>query len=369
VKNLLLLDYDNDGWLDILAYGSGVRVWRNVGKKGFEDTTAALGLEGVGEVDDVAMADFDRDGDTDLVLSSKAGLQYWRNEGGNANKQLKLQLVGNRSNPSAIGARVEVVSDHWRAIRTLHNLPFELGTGQHNKLELLKTRWFDLGTTLTEVPVGPEPLVLQELVVPSGSCPYLFVWDGHEFRFVSDILGASPLGLPVSETRYVEADPEEYLALGSDFEFAPRDGKFEVRITEELREVLYLDSVKMVAVDHPKDTEVHPTSKMLPGRPFLPHQLWTLRSRATLRQATRSDGLDVTANLRANDKQMVGPVKLREPQLRGLAEPFSLTFDFGALPVSEPLALVMNGWIRFGGGHGQYRGLNRSNFALSIPAA
>jgi len=28
------------------------------------------------------------------------------------------------------------------------------------------------------------------------------------------LLGAAPLGLPVSETRYIEADPEEYLALG-----------------------------------------------------------------------------------------------------------------------------------------------------------
>jgi len=43
-------------------------------------------------------------------------------------------------------------------------------------------------------------------------------------------------------------------------------------------------------------------------------------------------------------------VRLREPQLRGLAEPFSVTMDFGELPAGRPLVLVLNGWLRFGGG-------------------
>ena len=43
VNRLLLVDYDNDGWLDLLAAGnSGLRVWRNVGPKGFSDVTAFL---------------------------------------------------------------------------------------------------------------------------------------------------------------------------------------------------------------------------------------------------------------------------------------------------------------------------------------
>ena len=70
-SGLLLVDYDNDGWLDLLAFGSGVRVWRNVGKRGFEDVTAALGLDKTGPVDDVVPADFDQDGDTDLVMACR----------------------------------------------------------------------------------------------------------------------------------------------------------------------------------------------------------------------------------------------------------------------------------------------------------
>jgi hypothetical protein len=93
-----------------------------------------------------------------------------------------------------------------------------------------------------------------------------------------------------------------------------------------------------------------PTSKLRPGKPFPPAELWTLRPLAALIKATRSDGLDVTEALSKADGQMVSPVHLREPQLRGLAEPFSIVMDFGELPANRPLVLVLNGWLRFGGG-------------------
>ncbi len=124
---------------------------------------------------------------------------------------------------------------------------------------------------------------------------------------MTDILGASPLGLPLSASRYLEADPEEFLALGNERQFPPREGAFELRITEELREVLYLDEARLVVVDHPAGTLVLPTSKLHPGKPFPPHELRTLRLLAPLKQANRSDGLDVTEALARTDGQMVSP--------------------------------------------------------------
>jgi len=121
-------------------------------------------------------------------------------------------------------------------------------------------------------------------------------------------------------------------------------------VTEELREVLYLDAASLVVVDHPHGTLVYPTSKLRAGKPFPPHELWTLRPAASLREATRSDGLDVTDDLARIDGRMISPVRLRQAQLRGLAEPFSVTMDFGPLPVDRPLVLVLTGWLRFGGG-------------------
>ena len=42
-----LMDYDNDGWLDIMGFGEGfLSSWRNTGLEGFVETTDALGLSG-----------------------------------------------------------------------------------------------------------------------------------------------------------------------------------------------------------------------------------------------------------------------------------------------------------------------------------
>jgi len=103
-------------------------------------------------------------------------------------------------------------------------------------------------------------------------------------------------------------------------------------------------------VDHPPGTIVCPTSKMRAAPPFPRHELRTLRPLATPRRAVRSDGADVTAALARVDGQMACPVRLRRPQLRGLAEPFSITLDFGPLAVERPLVLALTGWIHFGGG-------------------
>ena len=351
VAGLLLADYDNDGWLDLFAYGSsGVRVWRNAGHAGFTEVTKELGLDRVGPVDGIVAADFDGDGDTDLVTSSDAGLRFWRNDGGNRNLQLKLRLTGNRSNTTSLGVRVEVIAGDWRTRRTVRRMPLEIGVGQHRQLDALKVHWFDLSTAQVDVPVGRDVHTVTEPTLPSGSCPYLYAWDGQGFRFVTDILGASPLGLPQNEKRYVPADAEELLALGDETKFPPRNGAYEIRLTDELREVFYLDEARLIAVDHPGGTVVHPTSKMRPAPPFPPHELWTLRPLATPRHAVRSDGLDVTAALARVDDQMVSPVRLRRPQLRGLAEPYAVTLEFDPLPVERPLVLALTGWLHFGGG-------------------
>lgn len=351
VSRLVLADFDNDGWQDLVAYGpAGIRAWRNVGQAGFRDATTALGLNPTAPIEHLLAADFDNDGDTDLLTSASDGLHFWRNDGGNQNRQLKLRLAGNRSNSSALGVRVEFTAGNWRTRRTVRQIPLEIGVGQHAQLDALKVHWFDLSTAQVDVSVGREIHTVTEPTLPTGSCPYLYAWDGKTFRFVSDILGAAPLGLPMNEKMFVPADPEELLELGDETKFPARNGAYEVRITDELREVLYLDEAHLVAIDHPQGTVVYPTSKMMPSPPFPKHALWTLRPLTAPRHAVRSDGLDVTAALALIDRQMASPVQLRRPQLRGLAEPFSITMDFGPLPPNRPLVLALHGWIHFGGG-------------------
>ncbi len=350
---LRLVDYDNDGWLDIVAAGKGARAWRNLGPAGFRETTAALQLDRLGPepVDGLAAADFDLDGDTDFVLSGPSGLRHLRNDGGNANLQLKLHLLGRRSNGSGLGIRIELASADLRLARRVQSLPVEIGVGRHSQLDSVNARWFNTSPSYVDVKVDPHaPLLLEELNIQEGSCPYLYAWDGQRFRFVTDILGAAPLGLPVAENRYVEADTTEIVWLGDDRRLRPRDGRYLLQVTEELREVLYLDHARLLVADHPPDTEVHSTSKLRPGKPYPPHELMSLHRRQPLRKATRGTGEDMTSLVAEADGRLASPPELRGLHLRGLAAPHDYVLDFGPLDPARPWVLALTGWLRLGGG-------------------
>lgn len=371
-RQLVAVDYDNDGWLDVWAVGEKIRVWRNLGLSGFQEQTAQLGLEQFdgGAVAEIHFADFDVDCDSDVIVALVGGgLRYLRNEGGNANSQVKVRLFGTRSNASGLGCKVEIETGGLRMVRTVHRLPVELGVGKHQKLDSFLVHWFNWPQGSAEVPFNcREPLFALELSIQEGSCPYVYAWDGERFRFVTDILGSAPLGLPVAEGRHIEADPEELVWIGNEQTFPAKDGSHQLQITEELREVLYLDEAKMVVVDRQQGTEVHSTDKLRPGKPFPPGALLTLHNERPLQKADTLDGQDVTSTLKTVDGWRVSPPNLRIPQLRGLAEPHGVVLDFGPIDAGKPLVLVMNGWLRFGGGMANIAASHDPSLPFPFPA-
>ena len=369
VASFALVDYDNDGWLDVFAAcESGLRVWRNLGGVGFREMTEALGIK-PGGVARVKAADFDNDGDSDLLVELASGeLRMLRNDGGNANLQMKFRLPGKRSNASGIGTRVELRAGGWKTIRTVRELPIEIGVGKHKQIDTVRLHWTDLLANFGTAAADPaKPLVISELELPTGSCPNLYAWDGKGFRFVTDFLGASPIGLPLSEARLIEADSEELIRLGDDVSVPPRGDVFSIAVTSELREVLYLDEAKLLVVDHPPGTEVHSTSKLRPGGPFPAAELVQLSGRRPLLAAKRSDGTDVTDAANEADGKMISPVSLRAPQLRGLAEPWSVDLDFGNLDGVPAPMLALTGWLRFGGGMANVAGSHDADLPFPFP--
>ena len=218
IASLSPVDYDNDGWLDIVASGDGIRIWRNEGRSGFKEVTQELGLSAIkGKIKSFAAADFDHDCDPDLLLDVEgAGLQLLRNDGGNANHQLKLRLLGNRSNPSGIGTRVEITVGGLRAIRTVRQLPIEIGVGRHEQLDAMTVHWFDLAWNQVDVKVDCRSVLpVLELsfppVLPVSLClgrPAVQVYHRLARRCAA--------GLPVAEGRYIEADADEYVWMGDD---------------------------------------------------------------------------------------------------------------------------------------------------------
>lgn len=397
-QDLAALDYDNDGWLDLLAHGpAGVRVWRNLGARGFVETTSALGLT-ASRVKQVFAADLDNDCDTDLIFVLDGGaLNFFRNDGGNQNHMVKLKAVGNRSNHSGIGTRFELTAGNWRGMRTVRQTPLEIGIGKHEQIDSAFVQWTQLRMNVEAIQAGEcrVAFITEIEQKQMTSCPYLYAWDGTTFRFVSDFLAAAPIGLPVAPGRIIAADPEELLWIGNETMFPAKDGKFVVQLTEELSEVLYLDEVKLVAVDHPVGTEVFSTSKMLPSPPWLPHEIMTLHNRVPLvkaisntrqplglserRSPARPEAgaragseigapteVDVTERLQHIDNVRVSP-EIYGDHLRGWAKTQEITLDFGLLDHTKPLVLALNGWLRFGGAMANIAASHRDDLPFPFP--
>ncbi|HIG28618.1 MAG TPA: tetratricopeptide repeat protein [Verrucomicrobiales bacterium] len=371
LNGMVLTDFDNDGWLDICAYGEGLKLWRNIGTDGFTEVTEKVGLQSRMNLDIMSLscADFDNDCDIDFLISKTGGgLKLLSNKGGNANKMIKYRLYGNRSNHSGIGIRLELKAGGLRMARTVNTLPIHIGLGAHDQIQQTAVRWFDnvLTSSDDQVPQDCSTLTLLEIKIMSGSCPFLYAWDGHSFRFVTDLLGGSPLGLRITDDHFIDSDPTEHVWIGDESIFPQKEGSYVLQITEELREALYLDEVQLVVVDHQVNTEVHPIDK-LQFKPFPVSRLDTFEQLQLPIKAVRSDGLDVTQALNRIDREVCSPVKLRQGQLRGLAELFHVDLDFGEMDKDEDRHLILTGWLQFGGGMANVAASHYPNLPFPFP--
>ena len=100
-----------------------------------------------------------------------------------------------------------------------------------------------------------------------SSCPVLFAWDGHKYKFVTDVIGAAVVGHWFTPTRRNIPNPGEWIKVDGD-EVALVNGKLSLRFMEPMEEVNYIDQLRLVAVDHPENVEVNPDERFLDDPPF-----------------------------------------------------------------------------------------------------
>jgi hypothetical protein len=184
-------------------------------------------------------------------------------------------------------------------------------------------------------------------MVAAGSCPFLYAWDGRKFRFVTDLLGNSPLGLSLRRGVTLAADPDELVWIGNATNFTPRDGHYVLQVTEEMREVLYLDQARLLVAEHAPGIEVHPTDRLMPP-PFPVSELWAMHAPRIPKSAMGDDGIDRTRAVSEIDAEYA-PAGLPLPShFRGQTHPLTLTLDFGAIEDMRAPVLTLTGWLQYG---------------------
>ena len=143
-----LLDYDNDGWKDLLIgqahvmdtieltypqlhYREPMLIARNTGR-GFVDISAESGsaFQEPWVSRGMATGDIDNDGRIDAVVTENGGpVHILRNETNTQNHWLTLNLIGHKSNRDAIGAEVKIVSAQGRQQATVTTCGSYLSSG------------------------------------------------------------------------------------------------------------------------------------------------------------------------------------------------------------------------------------------------
>jgi enediyne biosynthesis protein E4 len=213
-------DYDLDGLLDILAvnghvsddisvvqpnvkYAQPPHLFRNIGKGKFLEVTSQVGtalqrpIVGRG----AGYADFDNDGDLDLLIMANDGTaRLLRNDNANENDWLRIKTVGTRSNRDGIGAKITVTTSH--GARQLGMV--KTGSSYLSQSELPLT--FGLGKPEEGKTVGLE------IAWPSGQKDRILDIKPNQFLTVKEgkgIISAQPMGFTKAASQSSPAAPAQ----------------------------------------------------------------------------------------------------------------------------------------------------------------
>lgn len=348
------VDYDNDGWLDLLVAGrSGPALLRNNRTGRYEDRSALLPatLQSGGAAAAITVSDVDADGDQDVFVADSGGVHLLRNDGGNAHLAMQVQLVALRTgsgknNNFGIGSTIEVRAGEIYQTRVVTGRVTPFGLGPHLKADVLRVQWTN-GVPETVYFPGTDQDVL-ELEQLKGSCAFLYTWDGKQFRFVTDVMWRSALGMPLgimgggSRAAYAPAGAsQEFLRIPGDA-LQARHGRYVLQFTEELWETAYLDEIRLLAVDHPDSVDVFVDERFVPPGPVRLRLFQTVRPRPP-RTAVDDRGADVLPALREQDDAYVS--NLTPGRYQGLVEPHDLILDLGEDAGRAGTVLFLRGWI------------------------
>jgi tetratricopeptide (TPR) repeat protein len=364
------VDLDYDGWTDVVGLSEERRpvLLHHDGER-LVHAREALGRDADWPKDLVAVAVAELTGDPflDLLIwSESAGLQLYANQG-NGNSAVRLELFGHRRvdpageivrcNADGVGAWVIAQAGPlWTGLEytTLSaglgqsRPPVVLGLGRRPQPDVVRLRWPD-NCWQAEFGVQPGGVVrLEERNRKDTSCPVLFTWDGRRFVFVTDFLGAGSVGEALPDGSHRRPRGEEAVKIEA-AQLAPADGHYVLKVAEPMAEVVYLDRLQLAVLDHPADVRVYPDERFGYAGPLERQELFAFRKEVYPVTARDHRRRDVTATLRAWDRDMVRDYARRT--WLGFAEEHWIELDFGdrlaAFGPRDRLVLCLAGWTDY----------------------
>ena len=347
------VDFDNDGWLDLAiiietASGSKLRMLRNLGPSGFVDVTEQLKVEEtkLKSPRSLLTMDLNGDGAADLIVTQADGaVVALVNNGGERNHSLKISLKGLADNKSALGTKVEVFANGlWQKWEVTNTQDILAGLGVADQADILRLLW-PTGVPQDEIDIpANKRLVLTELDRRGSSCPTLFAWNGRKFDFISDVIGAGVVGHWTSPVERNIADPDEWIKIDGT-RLKAQNSRLSLRFGEPMEEVNFVDQVRLVAVDHPKGTDVFPNEGFLSEPPFAEAKTILSQVAHAPTGAWDDHGNDVLPLLRSVDHTYVKD--FRNLSYAGFTNTHTLTLDLGAWTPEKPLLLLLHGFIEY----------------------
>lgn len=343
-------DYDNDGFQDAVTWRGDTITFRRGGPQAAFDNVDTLRAELDSSIVACETADIDSDGDIDLIVVCDESVELLINEGGNANNWIDIpiraenakeaQKPNERVNIHGIGSLLELRSGAAYQPQVVAGQSTHFGLGKQTQVDAARVLWTNgVPEHIVNARHG-VPVCLQQQL--KGSCPYLYTWDGEKFAFYTDCLWAAPIGLQFAEGVLATPREWEYLKIDGD-RLKAKDGEYILKLTEELWEIGYFDSVRLLAIDHPADVDIYSNEKV--GPPSIsPFKVHTVRNARAPVAALDQKGRDVLPKIAARDDDFLQCFDRRFKQ--GLTEPHFLELDLGQLDDPQEITLFLTGWIR-----------------------
>ncbi len=351
-------DFDNDGFLDLLVAGKptekikdsrGLLLFHNDGTGKLEKVSSLL-PEDIPPVSQIAVADYNEDGDMDIFFTKlDGGIRMLRNDGGNVNKYLKVRLVGLRTgsgknNYFGIGSKLEVRAGDLYQMRVVTKPVTHFGLGQHVKADVVRILWPNGVPQNLFYPGSDQDLVEEQIL--KGSCAFLYTWNGQKYTFVTDIMWRSALGMPLGimggATAYAFPNSsKDYFRIPGQM-LKAQNGIYPLQITEELWETAYFDQVKLIAVDHPDTVDIFIDERFLPP-PIPPLYIHKVTKKHSPKSAIDNHGNDLLPLIRNKDDVYIS--NLTPEKYQGITKLHDLILDLGNLSRARRILLFLNGWV------------------------